>query len=214
MVLNCAVTTSAQAGTGLLENGLKRRMDAGPHRHVEPRAPENSVRHERPNVRPVHTIAPRGQNAGESRRRCGRVPVQMWASPGADAGQAPAQMWASPGADAGESRRRCGRVPAQMWGKRRRRCGRVPAKMWASPGEDVGESRRRCGRVPAQMWASPGAGCNGECRWVRDSTSTKRQAHLRSSTSLRDKSSIDDSSISSLRRTDSITVSTSDRDPL
>ena len=36
-------------------------------------------------------------------RRCGRVP---------------AQMWASPGADVGESRRRCGRVPAQIWHRR------------------------------------------------------------------------------------------------
>jgi hypothetical protein len=62
-----------------------------------------------------------------SRRRCGRVP---------------AQMWARPGADVGESRRRCGRVPAQMW---------------ASRGADVGESRRRCGRVAAKMWASPSA---------------------------------------------------------
>ena len=50
----------------------------------------------------------------QSRRRCGRVPAQMWASPGADVGAVPAQMWASPGADVGESRRRCGRVPAQM----------------------------------------------------------------------------------------------------
>ncbi len=50
----------------------------------------------------------------QSRRRCARVP---------------AQMWASLGADVGESRRRCGRVPAQMW---------------ASPGADVGESRGGC----------------------------------------------------------------------
>ena len=35
----------------------------------------------------------------QSRRRCGRVP---------------AQMWPSPGADVAESRRRCGRVPVQM----------------------------------------------------------------------------------------------------
>jgi hypothetical protein len=39
---------------------------------------------------------------GEPRLSCGRVP---------------AQMWSSPGADVFESRRRCGRVPAQMWDK-------------------------------------------------------------------------------------------------
>ena len=44
-----------------------------------------------------------GSRNRESRRRCGRVPAQMWASPGADVGdrRVPAQMWASPGADVG-----------------------------------------------------------------------------------------------------------------
>ena len=65
-------------------------------------------------------------DVGESQRRCGRVP---------------AQMWASPAADVGESQRRCGRVPPQMW---------------ASPSADVGESRRRCRRVPAQGTADRG----------------------------------------------------------
>ena len=55
------------------------------------------------------------QSLQQSRRRCGSVLVQMWASPGAVVGPVPAQMWASPGADVGESRRRCGPVPAQMW---------------------------------------------------------------------------------------------------
>ena len=55
----------------------------------------------------------------QSRRRCGRVPAQMWASPGADVKQS------------------------------RRRCGPVPAQMQASPGADVGESRRRREPAPA-----------------------------------------------------------------
>jgi hypothetical protein len=66
------------------------------------------------------------QSLQQSRRRCGSVRVQMWASPGADVG---------------ESRRRCGSVRVQMWAQSRRRCG-------PSPGADVGP-------VPAQMWAEP-----------------------------------------------------------
>ena len=46
------------------------------------------------------------RSASQSRRRCGRVP---------------AQMWASPGSDVGESRLRCGRVPAQI----------IDVQMWA-----------------------------------------------------------------------------------
>jgi hypothetical protein len=47
-------------------------------------------------------------------------PGQMWANPGADVGESryrcgriPVQMWASPGADVGECRCRCGRIPAE-----------------------------------------------------------------------------------------------------
>ena len=58
------------------------------------------------------------QSLQQSRRRCGSVLVQMWASPGADVG---------------ESRRRCGSVRVQLWAQSRRRCGRVPAQMWAEP---------------------------------------------------------------------------------
>ena len=57
------------------------------------------------------------KQGGQSRRRCGPVPAQMWASPGADVGQ---------------SRRRCGPVPA--------RCGPV---RYAGV-SDVGQSRYRC----------------------------------------------------------------------
>jgi hypothetical protein len=70
----------------------------------------------------------------------------------AGGGRVPAQMWPSPGADVAQSRRRCGRVPAQMSlspsaavAESRRRCGSVPAQMWPSPGADVAQSRRRCG---------------------------------------------------------------------
>jgi hypothetical protein len=47
------------------------------------------------------------RDAAESRRRCGRVP---------------AQMWPSPGADVAESRCRCGRVVAQMRGAAKGLC--------------------------------------------------------------------------------------------
>jgi hypothetical protein len=43
---------------------------------------------------------------GQSRRRCGQVPAQMWASPGADVGQSRRRC--------GQSRRTSAPVPAQM----------------------------------------------------------------------------------------------------
>ena len=48
--------------------------------------------------------------------KCGRVPAQMRASPGADVGESrrrvPAQMWASPGADVGRAAHRTLRLPS------------------------------------------------------------------------------------------------------
>jgi hypothetical protein len=68
--------------------------------------------------RPVRTIGCHGQS--RSRRRQNRKDrLQPVSQSRCRCGQVPVQMWASPGADVGKSRCRCGQVPVQMcsgWG--------------------------------------------------------------------------------------------------